>query len=92
MDGLSERKTEIVRTLVEASPDKVVGALQAALAGAGSDGALGEVRRLVDAEAADRRLRNAVLQPIAPMFAGDGRDPTRLVFPLRALGLLWAGL
>jgi hypothetical protein len=92
MAALSERKIQIVKALVEAAPDKVVGGLEAALAEATGDSALASVRRLVDAEARDRRLRNLVLQPIAPLCVGDGRDPQRLVFPSRVLGQLWRGL
>jgi hypothetical protein len=92
MAALSERKIEIVRRLVEAAPDRVVGGLQAALAETGADSALAGVRRLVEAESRDRRLRNAVLQPIAPMCVGPGDDPDRLVFPARALACLWRGL
>lgn len=92
MAALSERKLDIVRGLVETAPDRVVGGLHAALAEAGGDSALASVRRLVEAEARDRRLRNIVLLPIAPLCVGDGRDPTRLIFPGKVLGLLWRGL
>jgi len=92
MAALSERKLEIVRTLVETAPDRVVDSLQQALADAGGDTALGSVRRLVETEARDRHLRNIVLLPIAPMCVGDGRDPLRLTFPSRVMGLLWRGL
>lgn len=92
MAALNERKIEIVRQLVEAAPDKVVGGLQAALADTTDESALAGVRRLVEMEARDRRLRNAILQPIAPMCVGDGRDPERLVFPALALANLWRGL
>lgn len=92
MAALSERKIEIVRQLVEAAPDKVVGGLQAALAETTDDSALAGVRRLVEVEARDRRLRNGILQPIAPMCVGDGKDPRRMIFPPRALACLWRGL
>jgi len=92
MAALSERKVQIVRALVEAAPDKVVAGLAAALAEITGDSALAAVRRLVDAEARDRQLRNLVLQPIVPLCVGDGRDPHRLVFPSRVLGQLWRGL
>jgi hypothetical protein len=92
MAALSERKIEIVRQLVEAAPDRVVGGLQAALSETSEDSVLAGVRRLVDVEAHDRRLRNAILLPIAPMCIGDGKDPHRTVFPARALALLWRGL
>lgn len=92
MAGLSEQKIDIVRHLVESAPDRVVGSLQSALASAGGDATLASVRRLVEAEADDRRLRNVVLAPIAPMCLGDGQDPNRLTFPLRTLNLIWRGL
>jgi hypothetical protein len=92
MPALSERKIDIVRQLVEAAPDKVVGALQTALAETTDDSTLAGVRRLVEVEARDRRLRNSILQPIAPMCVGDGRDASRLLFPARALACLWRGL
>jgi hypothetical protein len=92
MAALSERKIEFVRQLVEAAPDKVVGGLQQALAETAADSSLAAVRRLVEVEAADRRLRNSILQPVAPMCVGDGSDKTVLVFPARALACLWRGL
>ncbi|HKR89735.1 MAG TPA: hypothetical protein VJS38_16310 [Phenylobacterium sp.] len=92
MAALSERKLEIVRTLVETAPDPVVDGLHQALAGASGDTALASVRRLVEDEVRDRQLRNIVLLPIAPMCVGDGRDTLRLTFPGRVLGLIWRGL
>lgn len=92
MSALSERKLDIVRTLVESAPDKVVEGLNRALADVGGDSPLISVRRLVETEARDRNLRNIVLLPIAPMCVGDGRDPLRLIFPARIMGLLWRGL
>jgi len=92
MVALSDRKIEIVRTLVEAAPDKIVGGLQRALAETGGDTVLASVRQLVEAEAADRVLRNAVFQPVAPLFVGDGSDKHSLVFPARALACIWRGL
>lgn len=90
--ALSERKMEIVRTLVEQAPDQVVGSLQHALAQTAEESALGGVKRLVEGEAADRNLRNVILQPIVPMCVGAGNDPEALTFPLRALPLIWRGL
>lgn len=92
MVALSERKIEIVRALVESAPDKIVGGLQRALAETGGDSVLSSVRRLVEAEAADRLLRNAVFLPVAPLCVGHGSDPHGLVFPARALALVWRGL
>lgn len=92
MVALSDRKIEIVRTLVEAAPDTIVGGLQRALAETVGDTTLASVRQLVEAEALDRKLRNAVLQPISPLCVGDGSDRHSLVFPVRALALVWRGL
>jgi hypothetical protein len=92
MVALTERKIEIVRTLVESAPDKVVGGLQAALAETSEESALGPVRRLVEAEVHERRLRNSVLQPIAPLCTGVGKDPAALTFPRRVLPVLWRGM
>ena len=92
MPALSERKIDIVRQIVESAPDRIVGGLQAALAETTDDSALAGVRRLVEVEARDRRLRNGILQPIAPMCIGDGKDPDTLVFPARALACVWRGL
>jgi hypothetical protein len=92
MSALSERNIEIVRSLVSAAPDKVVGSLQQALADTTDDSALGGVRRLVEGEVADRTLRNTVFSPIAPMCVGAGDDKKILTFPSRVLGLLWCGL
>lgn len=92
MPALSERKIRIVRTLVETAPDMVVGSLQRALAEAGHDSALADVRQLVEAEAADRRLRNAVLQPVAGLCTQAGRADAALTFPPSVLVQLWRGL
>jgi len=92
MAALSGRKLEIVRTLVETAPDKVVGDLHQALADASGDTALASVRRLIETESRDRQLRNVVLLPIAPMCVGDGRDALKLTFPNRVMGLIWRGL
>lgn len=91
MGVLPEQKLAVVRNLVEAAPDRVVGDLRAALAGAGGDSGLVDVRMLVETEARDRQLRNAVFHPLAPLCVGDGRTD-RLTFPARALALVWKGL
>lgn len=92
MPGLSDRKIEIVRHLVESAPDKIVGGLQNALAAASGDSVLAGVRRLVESEVADRRLRNAVLSPIAPLCVAGAADQDHIRFPPRVLALIWRGL
>lgn len=91
MGGLPEQKLAILRQMVESAPDRVVGDLRGALSGAAGDSGLAAVRLLVETEARDRQLRNAVLYPIAPLCVGDGRTE-RLTFPSRALTLVWRGL
>lgn len=91
MGALSERKIEIVRTLVETAPDKVVGSLRQALAETGDDTALGGVKRLVECEVQDRTWRNIILGPIAPMCMASS-DPRVMSFPPRAFALIWRGL
>lgn len=92
MVALSDRKIEIVRTLVESAPDRIVGGLQKALSETGGDTVLASIRQLVEVEAADRMLRNAIFQPIVPLCVGDGSGTASLVFPARALACLWRGL
>jgi hypothetical protein len=92
MGALPEAKIAIVRNLVEQAPDKVVTGLQNALAAAQGDNALAGVRRVVEAEYADRNLRNKVLEPIAPFFVSGELPADRIAFPARALALLWRGL
>ena len=83
---------EIVRTLVESAPDRVVGRLQRALAESSDYATFADVRQVVEAEARDRELRDSVFAPLAPLCIGDGSDPDRLTFPAEILGLLWRGL
>jgi hypothetical protein len=92
MVALSDRKIEIVKTLVESAPDRIVGGLQRALAESVGDTVLANVRQLVEAEAHDRVLRNALFQPVAPLFVGDGRDPHSLQFPAQAFVHIWRGV
>src|SRR5436190_23538877 len=91
MGALSERKLEIVRTLVETAPDRIVGSLQAALAETSGNSALGGVRQLVEAEVQDRTLRNRILHPIAPMCM-PSPDPRAMSFAPRAFAQMWRGL
>jgi hypothetical protein len=92
MAALSDRKIEIVKTLVESAPDKIVGGLQRALADIGTDTLLASVRQLVETEARDRHLRNTVFLALAPLCVGDGSNTHSLVFPARALAFVWRGL
>ena len=92
MAALPAHKSAILRKLVETAPCRVVASLQQALAETSDDSALGSVRRLVDAEIADRSFRGDVLSPVAPMFIGHGNGARAPTFPNRALSLIWRGL
>ena len=92
MAALPAHKSAILSKLVESSPDRVVASLQMALADTVDDSALGCVRRLVEAEVADRAFRGAVLSPVVPMFVGLGDSARTLTFPSRALPMIWRGL
>ena len=92
MVALSDRKMEIVRTLVESAPDRIVGGLRLALAQSVGDSVLAGVRQMVEAEAADRLLRNIVFQPVVPLCVGDGSSRRSLTFPAQALSFVWRGL
>src|SRR5579859_5642069 len=92
MVALSDRKIEIVRMLVESAPDRIVGGLRLALADSVGDSVLASVRQLVEVEAVDRLMRNAVFQPLVPLCVGDGGDKQKLTFPAQALSFAWRGL
>lgn len=92
MSALNERQVQIVRTLVQTAPDRVLRSLAEALSGTPNGSAIGQVRLLVERETIDRNLRNFVLAPIAPMCVGGGDHPHRLTFPARVLPLLWQAL
>jgi len=91
MAGLSPQKIEMLRTLVSASPDELVRTLEMAISADGASGPLAAIGAMVEAEAAERALRFAVLAPVAPLFRpahADGRP----AYPLAALKAIWTGL
>jgi hypothetical protein len=92
MGPISETKLELVKGLIEQAPDTAVRSLLLALsADGGHDGGLTRVQHMVEVEAADRRARNLVFAPIAPL-CGARSVFTGLRFPASTLGLLWKGL
>jgi hypothetical protein len=91
MGELSQAKLEVLRTLVEASPDAVLRSLLQALSSDGPyDAALAAVRVVVETEAQDRRVRNTVFVAVASLCRSSPFP--RLTFPSRALALMWKGL
>lgn len=90
MPELAEHKLQILRTVVQTAPDKVIRGLEMALQ-ADPAGSLNAVRMMVEAESRDRMMRNVVLAPIAPLCVDKFSDG-RFAFPARALTLIWRGL
>lgn len=92
MAGLSDDKIAVLRQLMIAAPDPVIYGLESMLAeDVAPIGPLASIRLMVEAESADRALRNAVLAPVLRLFAGPAPEG-RLSFPRWALMLVWKGL
>ncbi len=91
MPGLSPQKIAMLKSLVSASPDELVRTLEHAISADGSGGPLAAIGAMVEAEAAERALRHAVLIPVAPLFrsAGPSGAPA---WPRAALRALWAAI
>lgn len=92
MGQISEAKLGLVKGLIEQAPDAAIRNLLLALtADSGHDAGLTRVQRLVETEADDRRARNMVFNPIAPLCAQPGPF-SGLLFPPRTLSLIWKAL
>ena len=92
MTQLSEVKVALVKGLIEQAPDLAIQNLLAALrADSRHDESLTVVQRMIEVEATDRRARNLVFAPIAPLCAVAGPF-SGLSFPPRALTLVWKAL
>jgi len=91
MAGLSPHKIAMLKSLVSASPDELVRTLEHAISADGANGPLASIGAMVEAEAAERALRFAVMVPVAPLFraAGPAGAPA---WPRAALKALWSGL
>src|SRR5436190_23499616 len=90
MGQISEAKLNVVKGLVGQSPDAAVRTLLLALSDRALDPGLAAVKSIVETEAADRRVRNTVLAPIAPLCAPNAAGGIR--FPPRTLSLIWKAL
>jgi hypothetical protein len=90
MGALAANKAEVLRSVVEAAPDAVLGSLEVALTADGH-ASLAEVRALIEAESRDRHVRNLVLGPLGPMCV-DAFPDGRLAFPIRVMADVWRGL
>lgn len=92
MGQLSEPKFEMVKQLIAQAPDAAVRNMLLALsADGGHDEGLDQVHHLLKAEAGDRRARNLVFAPVAPLCAPPG-PYSGLSFPPRTLALIWKAL
>jgi hypothetical protein len=92
MTQMSEVKLALVRALVEQAPDLAIQSLQMALrSDSRHDESLSAVQEMVETEAGDRRARNLVFSPIAPLCGVPGPF-SGLSFPPRALTLIWKAL
>ncbi|MBI5941053.1 MAG: hypothetical protein HY859_11555 [Caulobacterales bacterium] len=81
----------MLKMLVAASPDELVRSLEQAIGADGASGPLAAIGAMVEAEAAERALRFAVLAPVAPLFRPK-TDDGRPACPRAALGALWLAL
>ena len=92
MSHMSDDKLALVRGLIAQAPDTAIQSLLAALnADSRHDESLTAVQYMVETEAADRRARNLVFAPIAPLCGASGPF-CALTFPPRALWLIWKAL
>ncbi len=88
----SQARMSIVRRLLEQAPDTAVQSLEAFLDGElGAEAPSDAVRDMISAEREDRRLRNAVFYPLAPIFA-PRQGLMRLHLPPDTPTLLWRAL
>ena len=93
MGHLSEVQLAGVRALLSAAPDGAVRALEATLAsGSERHETMRMIQRMVAAEITDRRARNAVFLPIAPLCTPARAGIGGVVFPSAALTGVWNGL
>ena len=92
MSHMSDAKMALVRGLIEQAPDSAIRSLQIALnADLNHDEGLSAVQYMVETEASDRRTRNLVFAPVAPLCGASGPF-CALSFPPRALSLVWKAL
>jgi hypothetical protein len=79
----------LIRNLIQRAPDGTVLDLEAALGGGMGDGALAQVRAMVDEEVCDRQARDQILGPLKPLFGPRADGLAQLTFPPFAFARLW---
>jgi hypothetical protein len=93
MGRLSEAKLGTVRLLIEQAPDSTLRSLESALAASSGQDELGDLLHgMCRKERADRRARQTVFAPIAPLARKPEQRFSGLSFPPDMLKLLWRGL
>ncbi len=93
MTSLSEGQLGSVRTLIQTASDSAIRALEMTLSsGAERHDAMRVIQQVVAGEAADRRSRNLVFAPLAPLSAPASACVHDVRFPPVALSHLWRGL
>jgi hypothetical protein len=91
MPSLTDRQNAVIVTLFAAAPDAAVRRLEQALATeADQGGPLAEVHALIAREAGARRVRAAVLGPVAPLCRPSVLGGIR--FPAATIPRLWSAL
>ena len=90
MPGLSDSQLAVIRRLVDTAPDSAIRSLDMALA-AETEGAMAMIRKLVNAEAAERKARAMVFGPVMALCP---RQPTLRhdCFPFKTPVALWKAL
>ncbi len=93
MSQLSESQLSTVRALLTSAPDHAVRDLESTLAeGSERHDVMRMIHGMVAAEALDRRARNAVFRPVAPLCSRPRGRLGGVSFPLAALAGAWRGL
>jgi hypothetical protein len=92
MPGLTAQQTTVIRTLIDTAPDSAIRSLDAALASEPLEGAMAEIRDLVAFEAAERKTRTLVFQPLAALCPRKAPVSPHKTFPYKTLVLLWSAL
>lgn len=91
MADLSQMQAQTVRRLLVEAPDAALKSLGAALAAEQTGAAAERIREMVDEEANDRSVRDAVFAPLRPLFA-PAEEMVRLSFPSSIPAMLWRAL
>jgi len=93
MGRLSEAKLGTVRLLIEQAPDSTLRSLESALAASSGQDELGDLLHgMCRSERADRRARQTVFAPIAPLARKAEQRFSGLSFPPDILKLIWRGI